>query len=372
MRHEASHGRETGTVLVLTNRDMEGLITMQECIQAVEEAFRELGHQVAQVIPRRRIHLPLPCQGNGDRLWYWLNVIPGAVPGIDTAAVRIDSAQIRFRNVDGRTRMEFPGDFCGFVLLFGIRDRMLKGIVQDHYLSPLRVGATTGVAAKYLARPDGTTVGIFGSGEQARAQVAALCSVRSVTRVKVYSLREENRRRFAAAVEREFGVEGIPTRNPEETVRGSDVVITATNAGEPVFDGSWLEEGTHLVAMIGANRFDRRREIDDEAVRRSDIVVVNLKEQIEVDDQPELLSPLRKGYIRWDDIYELADLVTGRIPGRTAASQITYHNNNVGMGIQFAAVGDLVLRKARARGRGTELPLDLFATRRAEEDLYAP
>lgn len=365
-------GHGAGMVLVLTNRDMEGLLTMSECIDAVEEAFRELGQRLAQVIPRRRLHVPLPPEGDGLRTWYWLNVIPGAVPGCDTAAVRLDSAQIRFRTVHGTTRMEFPGDFCGFVLLFGIRDRMLKGIVQDHYLSPLRVGATTGVAAKYLARPDATTVGIFGSGEQARAQVAALCAVRPIKRVKVYSLREGNRRKFARAMEEEFGVEGVPVGSPREAVQGADVVITATNAGEPVFDGAWLEAGTHLVAMIGANRFDRRREIDDEAVRRSDIVVVNLKEQVEIDDQPELISPLRRGFIQWDQIYELADLVTGRIPGRTSSTQITHHNNNVGMGIQFAAVGDLVLRKARARGLGTVLPLDLFVTRRAAEELYAP
>lgn len=365
------------TVLVLTNKDMEGLVTMDECLEVVEEAFRELGHQIAQVIPRRRIHLPLSGGEAGqegstqDRRWYWLNVIPGAVPKYDTAAVRLDSAQIRFRTVEGNTRMEFPGDFSGFVVLFSIKDRVLKGIVHDHYISPLRVGATSGVAAKYLARPDAAVLGIFGAGEQARAQVAALCAVRPIRRVKVYSRREENRTRFARDVEREFKVEALAAKDPRETVRGSDVVITATNSGDPVFDGSWLEPGTHLIAMIGANRFDQRREIDDEAVRRSDLIVVNLKEQVDIDQQPELLSPLRKGIITWDRIHELGDLVIGKVPGRTTASQITHHNNNVGMGIQFAAVGDRMLKNARAKGVGTELPLDLFMTRRGEA-LYAP
>lgn len=360
-------------VLVLTNKDMEGLVTMPECIDVVEAAFRELGHNIAQVIPRRRIHLPLagPEAAEGqrgeDRLWYWLNVIPGAVPKYDTAAVRLDSAQIRFRTVAGRRRMEFPGDFSGFVLLFSIKERILRGIIHDHYVSPLRVGATTGVAARYLARADASTVGIFGSGEQARAQVAALCAVRPIRRVKVYSLRDENRTAFATAIEGAFDVAALPVADPRAAVEGSDVVVTATNSGEPVFDGAWLEPGTHLVAMIGANRFDQRREIDDEAVRRSDLVVVNLREQVEIDQQPELMSPLRKGFLRWDQIYELGDLVTGKIPGRTTTAQITHHNNNVGMGIQFAAVGALMLQKARANGVGTELPLDLFVTRRDGE-----
>ncbi|MBI3457418.1 MAG: ornithine cyclodeaminase family protein [Candidatus Rokubacteria bacterium] len=358
----------TETVRVLTNRDMEGLVTMPECLEVIEEAYRELGHQIAQVIPRRRIHLPLSPE---ERRWYWLNVISGAVPRYDTAAVRLDSAQIRFRTVAGSTRMEFPGDFAGFVLLFSIKERVLKGIIHDHYVSPLRVGATSGVAAKYLARSDASVIGIFGAGEQARAQVAALCAVRPITQVKIYSLRDESRTRFARAIANEFGVDARAARDPRETVQSSHVVVTATNAGDPVFDGRWLEPGTHLIAMIGANRFDQRREIDDEAVRRSDVIVVNLKEQVEIDQQPELMSPLRKGYVTWDRIHELGELVIGKIPGRTTASQITQHNNNVGMGIQFAAVGHLILEKARAKGVGTELPQDLFVTRRGDE-VYAP
>ncbi len=365
------------SVTVLVNKDMEGLVTMGECLEVLEEAFRELGHQIAAVIPRRRIHLPLPegeaeeGRRSQERQWYWLNVIPGAVLKYDTAAVRLDSAQIRFRTVAGRTRMEFPGDFAGFVLLFSIRDRRLKGIIQDHYVSPLRVGATSGVAAKYMARADAAVVGIFGAGEQARAQVAALCAVRPIRRVKVYSLREDHRTEFAREIERTLDVEAVAAKDPRETVRGSDVVITATNSGDPVFDGTWLEPGTHLVAMIGADRFDQRREIDDEAVRRSDLIVVNSKEQVEIDQQPELMSPLQKGFITWERIFELSDLVTGRIPGRTTASQITHHNNNVGLGIQFAAVGNLILQRAGAKGIGTELPLDLFMTRRGDA-LYAP
>ena len=181
-------------VLVLTNQDMEGLLDMGEVVEAVETAYRELGRKIAEGIPRRRLHMPLEGL---ERTWYWLNVIPGAVPAFDTAAVRLDSSRIRFRNVGGASRMEFPGDFAGFVLLFSIQDRVLKGIVHDHYLSALRVGATSGVAAKYLAREDASVLGIFGSGAQAHGQVSALCAVRKIRDVKVFSLREENRQRFA-------------------------------------------------------------------------------------------------------------------------------------------------------------------------------
>ena len=355
-------------VRVLTNKDMEGLFTMSECIEVIEEAFKELGQGIAQVIARRRIHLPL--HGHEDPHYLWLHVIPGAVPNDDTAAVRIDAAQVNFRTVGGKTRMEFPGNFAGFVLLFSIEGRELKGIVHDHYLSPIRVGATSAVAAKHLARQDASVLGIFGAGPQAYSQVEALCAVRPIKQVKVYSTRKENRTRFANRLSDELGVEAMPAKAPKEVVAGSDIVVTATNAGDPVFDGSWLEPGTHLITMIGANKFDRRREIDDEAIRRCDLIVVNLKEQVALDEQPELFSPLRKGIIGWDQIHELGELVNGRIAGRTTSTQITHHNNNVGMGIQFAAAGDLALRKAAENGVGTELPAELFMTYR--DDVSSP
>jgi len=349
-------------VLVLTNEDMEGLLEMGEIVDAVEVAYRQLGGRIADVIPRRRLHIPLEGE---ERTWYWLNVIPGAVPAFDTAAVRLDSAQIRFRNEEGRSRMEFPGDFAGFVLLFSIKDRVLKGIVHDHYLSALRVGATSAVAARYLAREDASVIGIFGSGAQAHGQVNAICAVRDIKEVKVFSSRAENRQRFAREISKRYGVKGRAVKSPRDVVRGSDIVITATNSGEPVFDGNWLEPGTHLISMIGPDIFDKRRELDDQAIENCDLIVVNSREQVEIDEQPELFSPLRKGIIGWEQIHELGDLLMGKLVGRTTASEITHHNNNCGMGIQFAAIGDLVLREARAKGLGTTLPQELFITRRA-------
>lgn len=360
------------TVLVLTNKEAGGLLGMEEAIRLMEEAFRDFGANQAQVLPRRRIHLPQ--KGRQEPTWFWLNVIPGAVPCHNAAAVRVDAAQVSFPTKESRRRMEFPGDFSGFVLVWEIDSRELLGIVQDHAVSALRVGATSGVAAQYLVRQDATTLGIFGGGEQALAQVQALCAVRpNLRRIKVYTLTPASRRRFADTVESLLGVSATAVDTPKECVTGSDVVIAATNSGDPVFDGQWVEPGAHVIGMIGAHRFDRRREIDDIVAQRAAFVVVNLREQITLDEQPELLSPLRKGFLSWENIYEVGELCAGRFPGRTAAHQITYHNNNVGMGIQFASVCKRILEIAREKGVGTELPSDLFMTRRASPaEVYAP
>src|SRR5438874_1980573 len=144
-------------VLVLTNGDMERIegLSMATIVDAVEQAYVELGQGVAPSPPRRRLTVPT------DRSTYWFNNIMGAVPGLQTMALRVDSSFFRLEQQGGMTRKVREGDFVGLVMLFDMASGELVGIFHDHYLSTRRVAATGAVGAKYLARPDARVMGLF-------------------------------------------------------------------------------------------------------------------------------------------------------------------------------------------------------------------
>ena len=354
-------------VLVLKNEQMENLLPMAEEIEAIEQAFRELGEGKAMNAPRARLRTPWKEEGGQ----YYFNNIMGLVPGVKSMALRIDSSFSREVEVAGSKRRVYPGDFIGLVMLFDMDTCEILALMDDHHISTMRVGATSAVASKYLARKNAKVMGLLGSGEQAKTQVTAHLAVRPLTKIKVYSPTKENREKFAREMSVETGVEVIPMASAQEAVRGSDIVSAATNTVEPVVHGRWLEEGMHVTSLVGGDGFLPRKELDDEAVTRASLIVVGYKPQIFIDKQAEFHDRLARGMIKAEDLHELGELLNGKCRGRKDDEEITLFKNNTGMGIQFAATARKMYEKAREKGLGTELPLDLFMTRRGDK-AYSP
>ncbi len=353
--------------LLLINEHMHGLVTTLEFIDATEQAYREMGEGTAQEIPRRRIYHP---RKELKDHYYWFNEMAGIVPGIWTMALRVDSATVNVTTKRGNARFGFPGPFSGLVFLYDTRSNELISILQDFYLNPIRVAATSAIVTKRLARDDAKVMGLFGSGTQAMLQLEYNCAVTSIEEVRIYSTRRERRESVAKRMNETMNAKVIPVADPRDAVGGCDIVTTATNSNEPVFKGDWIEPGTHINTMLGTDGFLSRRETDDTTVAKSDVIVVNSKESVKLDKQPELYKPLMRGQIGWDDIYEVGDLlVQKKLHGRSGASQITYHHHNIGMGIQFAALGRLIYERAKEQKRGIEIDSRLFM--QYDEDLRA-
>jgi ornithine cyclodeaminase/alanine dehydrogenase-like protein (mu-crystallin family) len=364
-------------VKVLKNHHMEehDVISMEETIEVIEEAFQELGEGRAKLAPRERIHVEEGGPPKQENVWYWFNNLLGTVPGYDSMALRIDSslrelAAIDGEEAEGETKMTYPGDFVGLVLLFDIHTCELKAILDDHYISPLRVAATSAIGTDRLARENASVAGMIGAGEQARAHAEALATVRDLSVIRVYSPTPESRESFAADLGGRIEPDVTPVESPRNAVEGTDIVTLATNAVDPVIDGEWLDPGTHLNSIVGGDKFLQRQEFDDETARRADRIVVSSLEQAIKDEQGDIYPRIEAGILKKSEIDELADLVAGDVSGRQSEAEITLMKNNTGMGIQFAAAAARIYENVRETDIGTELPTELFVTR--NEAGYAP
>jgi alanine dehydrogenase len=313
--------------LFLDEQQVTELLTMEMAIAAVEGALRQYGLGTAINNPRTRVRLP-----TGQ-----LHMMGGAVP---THSVIGYKAYTAFR---GKTRFH--------VMLYSAETGELLAMLQADRLGQMRTGAASGVATKYMARADAHSAGIFGTGWQARSQLEAVCSVRQLQGIKAYGRDATRRQGFCTEMSQQLGIPVESADTPEAVVKGMDVVITSTNARDPLFNGNWLEPGAHVNA-IGSNALIRR-EIDDTTVRRSALIVVDSKEQARL-ECGDLLGPLERGLIHWEQVRELGDVVAGLIPGRRQASDITLFESH-GLAIWDLAAGMVVYDAARAKGIGQEL-----------------
>jgi alanine dehydrogenase len=348
-------------MLLLNNDDVQSVLDVGACLSALEDAYRAQAAGRALSRPRTQTHVPLPEPG----VTYCLKTMEGAFLDGHYATLRLTSDVVSERAVDGVTRREKlargpGGTYCGLIMVFSVERLEPVALLHDGYLQLIRVACTSALSARLMARPDAAILGLLGTSGQAWAHLLAMKAVRKLGHVRVYSPNPEHRGIFAERARRELGVEAEAVGSARAAVSGADLVVAATNTSQPIIDGSWIAPGAHVVSIVSGDEDTPRRELDDEVFRRAALVVAHTKEGALLQRQGDLWEAVAAGILSWDGIPELCDLVAGRRAGRAQPSDITVFKNNVGMGLQFAAVAPRIYELARAAGIGRELPAEWF------------
>lgn len=315
--------------LFLSEADVKSLLTMEMALEAVEAVHRAHAFGRAIDVPRQRTRVPTAS----------LHILQGALLDAQVMGYKAYTAS--------REGARF------LVHLFDAAAGKPLAVIEADFLGMMRTGAAGGVAAKYLARPEAGVVGLIGAGWQAQSQLEALCQVRPIRQAKLFSRDPERRRLASAEFSRRFGVEVVPVDSAEAAVRESDIVVTVTTASAPVVMGDWLEAGAHINAA-GSNALIRR-ELDEKAVGRADLVCVDSRATA-LREAGDLLPALEKGRLHEGQLVELGEIVAGIRPGRPAAEAITLFESQ-GMAIQDLAVALRLFGLAQERGIGGELPI---------------
>jgi len=311
----------------LTSEAVTGVASPAEYVEAVRDGYRQRG-EGAPAEPRTTLRTDDPP----GMLTGYLAVLPetGVMGGYTYAA-------------------GFGGEDAHFVLpVFDAESGDPLAVFDGASLNPLKTGAVGAVGVDALARADATQVGLIGSGTQARGQLRALATVRDLDDVAVYSPTPEHRRSFAAEMNDHHEATVTAVDEPERAVTGADIVITATQASEPVFDGEWLEPGTHVTAM--GQYHPEKREIDTSTVARS-TYVPDLRARLD-QDAGAYLAARAEGAIDDGHVHaELGDVVAGNAPGRTSDGEITVFDSG-GTAIETVAAAGLVLDRLPEDGHG--------------------
>lgn len=317
--------------------DVRAALSMAEAITGMKQAFAQLSDGRAQA--PLRTHLAVSPDDS-------TLIMPAYVPDSGALAVKVVSV------FGSNSRRNLPLIHALVLVIDDATGRPLA-LMEGGALTALRTGAASGAATDLLARSDARVAAIFGSGTQARTQLEAICTVRSIDEVRVYSLAGAE-----SFVSEMAGRGPVPTSvrivaSPREALEGADIICAATTARSPVFDGADLAPGTHVNA-IGAFT-PEMQEIDVTTVQRAYVVVDSRAAALE--EAGDLIIPLTAGQIAPDHIRaELGEIVLGTQPGRTRPDQITFFKS-VGVAVQDAAAAQIVLRNGAALGLGQVVTL---------------
>lgn len=349
-------------VLVIHNDEVEQILTVQNVMQALDAAYLDLDKGLTANRPRTFTSAPT-SKGR-----FVANTHEAIIATKGVYNIRIVTHSTVSRGVEEQTTIGGHGALnVSLDLLYDLESGDLLAIIQDGYLQKMRVQATNAIAARYMARKDAKVMALIGSGWQASAAMEAMRFVRPIEDVRVYSRSPENRTSFAQRMQARYpDIRVRAVESPQEAVAGAALVVAATNSRVPVVKGEWVEKGMHLTGVL-PNEFDL------DTYKKADYIVIFNRlhgrdyglsrgpEELPLQEPPH--APLLEG------APEIADLVSGKAPGRLNDEQITIFANGghgwgkdggPGYGVQFTAMAKLVYDRAREEELGKEVPLEWF------------
>jgi ornithine cyclodeaminase/alanine dehydrogenase-like protein (mu-crystallin family) len=354
-------------MLLINNQVVEQILDIQGCMEALEIGYRDLVNERANYRGRYDFFVP----NDDPKLMYRWGTMEGASRSFETFAIRMKSDMLEWP--EGKTVEKYcvePGTFCGFVMVFSTRNGEPQAIINDGIIQHMRVGGCAGLGVKYLSREDSSVVGIFGSGGMARTYLLAFNEVRNIKKVKVYSPTKKNRDAYAAEMAQKLGIDITPVERPEDALRGCDIVATCTDSIQVVVDDDApIEPGMHLTCV-------KANEWHPEIVKKADLVIrmgrptLNLDVgQIRIGAEAAVVAGNAEEIKRIAnpkvDIFSrdyplLTEVMSGKLKGRTDRDQVTFFANSGTQGLQFASTAGYVVREAKRRGLGQEIPTSWF------------
>ncbi len=326
-------------MLVLSEREVQRLLNIEELIDTLEQAHIQFSTGKA-VMPVRLV-VPLP-QIKGR-----LTSMPAYLSEGNALGMKVVTY------FQENPKQGLPA-ILATIALYSTETGKLMVLMDGSYITAIRTACASAVATKALANPQTPILGVLGAGTQARAHIRALCKVRQIARVKLYSPSGNSAELLKKELGPEVGIEIEPVGTAIEAVQGADLLATVTTAKEPILSADWLKPGVHINA-VGSHRPDVR-EIDAATIKRAK-VVVDSREAI-MSECGDILLAIRDGALTRDHIdLEIGEVLAGSKPGRASTEEITLYKS-VGIALQDVATAQLVYRKALAQKVGTEVEVN--------------
>jgi len=325
------------SALLLSRKDVERVLTPREAVKAVEGAYKEIGEGTAIVPSRLRVDM--------DRYKGNILVMPAYLTGTNALGTKLVTTHL------DNYKLGVP-TVIGTIVLNDPENGLPLAILDGTYLTAIRTGAAGAVAAKYLSRPNASTVTIAGTGVQGRSQIIALSEVRRITKVYAFDVDSRRCKEFAEEMKGRVDANVQVTDKLDDAVRQSDIIVTATTSSNPIIRGEWLAKGCHVTG-IGSHSPDAR-ELDEEVIRRASKIVLDTWDAKKVGD---VAYPVSKGVLREEDIYsDIGSIVAGRKPGRTSEEEITVFKS-VGTAVADVAAAFRTYQLAKSMGIGSSIDL---------------